>query len=292
MSQIPPILNLQESDVIKMLACDVHIGSDNLNESMKRYVYKRAETGAHIIDLRKTWEKLQLAARVIVAIENPKDICSVALSSVASGPPIAQRAVLKLAKYIGCRTIVGRITPGTFTNYQQQNYFEPRLLITSDPRKDYQPIVEASYVNMPVISFANTNSSLRGVDIAIPCNTEGKHSVALMYYLLAREVLRLLDRAPRDKDWDIMVDMFVYRDAEQEHEKQMAEEAASQRYTGYEGSTALEAPAGDEWGDDHVEGEPAEADFGEPEAQGDWAGGAEWGQDAGPTNTSWGEGDW
>jgi len=270
MSQIPPILNLQESDVLKMLACDVHIGSDNLNEAMKRYVFKRTETGVHIIDLRKTWEKLQLAARVIAAIENPKDICAVALSSVASGPPIAQRAVLKLAKYIGCRTIVGRITPGTFTNYQQQNYFEPRLLITSDPRKDYQPIVEASYVNMPVISFVNTNSSLRGVDIAIPCNTEGKHSVALMYYLLAREVLRLMDRIPRDKDWDIMVDMFLYRDAEQEHEKQLAEENASQRYTGGYEPAPFEGAPTEDWGDEGaVEGATAEPDY-EPESTTDW----------------------
>ena len=31
--------------------------------------------GTAIINLRKTWEKLLLAARVIAAIENPSDIC-------------------------------------------------------------------------------------------------------------------------------------------------------------------------------------------------------------------------
>jgi len=230
MSQVPPILNLKEDDVKKMIVCDVHTGSTNIDSAMNRYVYERNETsGVHVIDLRKTWEKLQLAARVIASIENPKDVCVVALSNQSSGAPIAQRAVLKFAKYIGCRTIVGRITPGTFTNYQQSNYFEPRLLVTSDPRIDHQPIVEASYVNMPVISLANINSSLRGVDIAIPCNTEGKYSVALMYWMLAREVLRLTGRIPREKEWDVMVDMFVYRDAE-EQEKQTEDPASGQRF--------------------------------------------------------------
>lgn len=31
--------------------------------------------GVHIINLRKTWEKLLLAARIIVGIENPADVC-------------------------------------------------------------------------------------------------------------------------------------------------------------------------------------------------------------------------
>jgi len=203
MSQIPPVLNLREEDVKRMVACNVHIGSLNMDVSMERYVYKRNENGNHIIDLRKTWEKLQLAARAIICVENPKDVCAVALSG-QNAVPYAQRAVLKLGQYIKCRTIAGRFTPGTFTNQQQSHFFEPRLLIASDTIKDHQPIVEASYVNMPVIAFCNANSSLRGIDIAIPCNTTGKNSIALMYWLLAREVLRLQNAIPHDKEWDVM----------------------------------------------------------------------------------------
>ncbi|BAH92015.1 Os03g0182600 [Oryza sativa Japonica Group] len=58
------------------------------------YVYKRRSDGIYIINLGKTWEKLQLAARVIVAIENPQDII------VQSARPYGQRAVLKFAQYI------------------------------------------------------------------------------------------------------------------------------------------------------------------------------------------------
>jgi small subunit ribosomal protein SAe len=88
--------------------------------------------GIYIIDLGKTWEKLQLAARVIVAIENPQDII------VQSSRPYGQRAVLKFAQYTGSTAMAGRHTPGTFTNQMQTSFSEPRLLILTDPRTDHQ----------------------------------------------------------------------------------------------------------------------------------------------------------
>jgi len=215
MSQFPPILNLQEDDLKKMLACHVHLGSTNLSCGMDRYVSGRNEAGNHIIDLRKTWEKLTLAARAIVAIENPADVCVIGLSASGSGGSIAQRAVLKFSKYLGTKALAGRFTPGTLTNHIQSHFFEPTLLVISDPFKDHQPLMESSYMNIPVIAFCNTNHPLRNIDIAIPCNTEGAHSIALMYWLLAREVLRLQGQVARDKDWGIMVDMFIYRDPEE-----------------------------------------------------------------------------
>ena len=41
---------------------------------MASYMYKRNNEGIHIIHLAKTWEKLMVAARVIAAIPNPRDI--------------------------------------------------------------------------------------------------------------------------------------------------------------------------------------------------------------------------
>jgi small subunit ribosomal protein SAe len=90
--------------------------------------------GIYIINLGKTWDKLQMAARVIVAIENPQDII------VQSARPYGQRAVLKFAQYTGANAIAGRHTPGTFTNQMQTSFSEPRLLILTDPRTDHQVI--------------------------------------------------------------------------------------------------------------------------------------------------------
>jgi small subunit ribosomal protein SAe len=275
MSNVPLSLNLTEADAKLMLACGVHIGDQNLNPAMQRYVHKRNDKGFHIIDIRKTWEKLVLAARVIVTIENTKDLCVVAVSP-AQSTSYAQRAVLKFANYVGARPIAGRITPGTFTNQQQSQYLEPRLLIASDPRFDHQPIVEASYVNLPVICFANVHHRLYGIDIAIPCNTQSKNSIACMYWLLAREVLRLKGMLARDKEWDVLVDMFIYRDPEES--AQQTEEATWQA-PGWSSSapdTQWGDHEGEAGGEDYAQtgGEPFAEGFGEEGAP-EW-GGAEW----------------
>lgn len=127
------ILEPTPYDMEMMLACEVHKGTKNLEKKMQKYVHTRRSTdGVHIINLRKTWEKLVLAARAIVTIENAADV--VAISSRQYGA----RAVLKFAHYTGAHYIANRFTPGTFTNQIQDKFMEPRLLIITDPRSDHQ----------------------------------------------------------------------------------------------------------------------------------------------------------
>ncbi|KAF5889499.1 intraflagellar transport protein 56, partial [Clarias magur] len=215
------VLQMKEEDVLKFLAAGTHLGGTNLDFQMEQYVYKRKSDGIYIINLKKTWEKLLLAARAIVAIENPADVC------VISSRNTGQRAVLKFASATGATTFAGRFTPGTFTNQIQAAFREPRLLIVTDPRADHQPLTEASYVNIPTIALCNTDSPLRYVDIAIPCNNKGPHSVGLMWWMLAREVLRMRGTISREHPWEVMPDLYFYRDPEEiEKEEQAAAEKA------------------------------------------------------------------
>jgi small subunit ribosomal protein SAe len=209
-------LGLKEDDVVKFLACGTHLGSTNLDFQMEQYVFKRKSDGVYIINLKKTWEKVQLAARAIAAIENPADVC------VISARPYGQRAVLKFASHTGATPVAGRFTPGTFTNQIQAAFREPRLLVVTDPRTDHQPVNEAAYVNLPVIALCNTDSPLRYIDIAIPCNNKSVHSIGLMWWMLTREVLRLRGMVTREVPWDVMPDLYFYRDPEETEKEELA----------------------------------------------------------------------
>ncbi|RYG58925.1 30S ribosomal protein S2, partial [archaeon] len=198
----------REEDIQKMLAADVHIGTTNSDFKMQEYIWKRRQDGLHILNLGKTWEKIVLAARLIVAVENPQDVV------VISSRPFGQRAVLKFAQYTGAQSIAGLFTPGSFTNQITKQFREPRLLVVTDPRIDAQAVKEASYTNIPVIAFCDADTPLKYVDCCVPGNNKGRLSVGLLYWLLAREVLRMRGAIGRGT-WDVPVDLFFYRDPEE-----------------------------------------------------------------------------
>ncbi|XP_062215337.1 small ribosomal subunit protein uS2-like [Phragmites australis] len=234
-------LSQREQDIQMMLAADVQLGTKNCDFQMERYVFKRRSDGIFIINLGKTWEKLQLAARVIVAIENPQDII------VQSARPYGQRAVLKFAQYTGAHAIAGRHTPGTFTNQLQTSFSEPRLLILTDPRTDHQPIKESALGNIPTIAFCDTDSPMRYVDIGIPANNKGKQSIGCLFWLLARMVLQMRGTILPGHKWDVMVDLFFYRDPEEAKELEEEEAPVAPEYAAV---ADYGAPTTDTWGND------------------------------------------
>lgn len=214
-------LELNSSDARKLVAAKAHLGNTNCHYQMAQYVFKREKaSGAHVLNIAKQWEKIQLCARIIAAVENPQDVC------VVSGKDLGQRAILKFAKFCGASSINGRFSPGTFTNHSQQGFREPRLVIVTDPTVDHQAIREASYVNIPIIALCDVDNALKYIDIAIPVNNRSPHAVGLIYWFLSREVQHLKGKLDRSEEWSVMPDLFFYRNQEEIKKQEEADQKA------------------------------------------------------------------
>lgn len=184
-----------------MLSSGVHIGSTVKTAHMEPFIYKVRSDGVNILNIIRINERIQIAARFLSRFE-PSDVYVVS-SRVHARTPIS-----KFCELTGFKPIVGRFLPGTFTNPSLKTYVEPKVVLVVDPRADEQAVVEASKVGIPVVSLVDTDNTLSNVDLAIPCNNKGRRSLAMIFWLLAREVLRARGELPPDGNLEVSVEEF------------------------------------------------------------------------------------
>ena len=232
-------LSSKDKDIQLLITAGCHLGSKRVTKQMKRYVYKCREDGVYIFNVEKIYEKIQVAARVIASIPESDTVISV------SGRPAGQRAVYKFGQFTKSHAVAGRWTPGMLTNQITKKFIEPRLLIVTDPRQDYNALVESSYVNIPVIAICNTDNNLTYVDCAIPCNNRQKRSLAMIYWLLTKEVLKLKGEIQGD-EFNCLPGAFMYREDNETKEKAKTEEKTEESQPEAEAEEAQEAEAEDD----------------------------------------------
>ena len=163
------------------LEAGVHIGTKIRTDDMKDFIFKRRDDGLYILDLRKSSERLMDAARLISKYK-PEEVWVVA-SRVYSGNPAS-----KFAELTGVNINKGRFVPGTMTNMNNASFMEPKILFVCDPKGEHEALLESAKNGVPVIALCDTDNETKFIDLVIPINNTGKRSLALIFYILAREL--------------------------------------------------------------------------------------------------------
>jgi small subunit ribosomal protein S2 len=185
----------------KYLAAGLHIGTQQKTGDMERYIYRVRSDGLYVLDVRKTNDRIIEASKFLSKYD-VDDILVVSTRQYGQAP------VKKFGQVTGSKTIPGRFIPGTLTNPNYGKFIEPKVLVVTDPRSDSQAIIEAKQIGIPVVALCDTENLLGNVDLAVPVNNKGRKAIALVYWLLSRQLLREKGILKEDEELDIPATEF------------------------------------------------------------------------------------
>ncbi len=183
------------------MTAGAHIGTRQKTADMKGFIYKVRNDGLYIIDVNKTDERVKDAAKFIAKYD-PRQILAVSVRQYG------QKPIKKLSEFTNISVLPGRFRPGTLTNPNAKGFIEPELLIVTDPLADVQALHEARNIGIPVVALCDTNNETKDVDMIIPTNNKGRRALALVYWLLAREILIEKGKISSVEDFQATIEDF------------------------------------------------------------------------------------
>jgi len=188
----------------KYLQTGSHIGARFKTDGMKRYIFKKRKDGLKVLEVNAIDEKLRMAATFLAGYE-PEKI------AVISRKQYAQTPVKKFAKILGAKAFTGRFVPGTFTNPEGKEFFEPKVIFVADPNADSQAVKEATAIKAPIVALCSTDNTTNNIDLVVPINNNGRQSLALAYWVILREILKTKKVIKKDEDFKEEIETFEFK---------------------------------------------------------------------------------
>jgi small subunit ribosomal protein S2 len=193
-----------------LLSAGIHIGTRMKTLDMASFIYRVRPDGLFVLDVKKTDDRIRTAAKFLARYDKAK----VAVSATRL---YAHEPVKKFCEVTGSTPIIGRFIPGQLSNPQYSHRIDPEIIVVSDPRADAQAVKEASIVGIPIVALCSTDNEFAGVDLVVPTNNKGRRALAVIFWLLARQILRERGEIGPDSDPKETIDDFeakVTRDEE------------------------------------------------------------------------------
>jgi len=184
------------------LKVGLHIGTKFKTKFMEPFICKVRPDGLAVLNVQLINERLAMAANLMGQYE-PDEIL------VVCRRENGWNAAKLFSKLTGIKTFAGRYPPGILTNPNLENFTEVKLLFVTDPWPDKNAVEDASKLGIPVIALCDTNNEANNLDLMVPCNNKGKKSLGLVFWILAKEYLKVKGKIKSDKDIEIPLDEFT-----------------------------------------------------------------------------------
>ena len=195
-----------------LLSAGIHIGTRMKTLDMEPFIYRVRPDGLFVLDVKKTDDRIRVTAKFLSRYEHAK-------VAVAATRLYAQEPIKKFCQLTGATPLIGRFIPGQLSNPQYPGRIDPEVILVSDPRADAQAVKEASKVGIPIVALCSTDNEFAGVDLVIPTNNKGRRALAVIFWLLARQVLRERGEIGPDKDPPATIDDFEAKVTREEEEE-------------------------------------------------------------------------
>jgi len=179
-------------DKNEYLTAGVHIGMKSCTPYMKQFVYKIRDDGLAVFNLQKVDERIKVAGKFLTKFNK---------MLVVSRKDNAAKAITKFADIVGAKAVAGRFSPGTMTNPLYKDFYEPDVVFVVDPLVDDQVIKEARKKRVPIVALCDTFNIAKDIDLCIPINNNGKKSIALVFWILGREILKARGKIKKNDDY-------------------------------------------------------------------------------------------
>jgi small subunit ribosomal protein S2 len=195
-----------------LLSAGIHIGTRMKTLDMEPFIYRVRPDGLFVLDVKKTDDRIRTTAKFLSRYEKSK-------VAIAATRLYAHEPVKMFCKLTGATPLIGRFIPGQLSNPQYKNRVDPEVILVCDPRADAQAVKEASTVGIPIVALCSTDNEFAGVDLVIPTNNKGRRALAVIFWLLARQVLRERGELAADKDPVFSIEDFEAKVTREEEEE-------------------------------------------------------------------------
>ena len=195
-----------------LLSAGIHIGTRMKTLDMEPFIYRVRPDGLFVLDVKKTDDRIRVTGKFLSRYEPAR-------VAVAATRLYAHEPVKMFCKLTGATPLIGRFIPGQLSNPQYSSRIDPEVILVCDPRADAQAVKEASKVGIPIVALCSTDNEFAGVDLVIPTNNKGRRALAVVFWLLARQVLRERGELGPDRDPPVTIEDFEAKVTREEEEE-------------------------------------------------------------------------